>query len=103
VSQTALTLPMATATPPTTLSGVVERVTFSDPESQWTVARLTVRDEKGRVTIVGTMAALTPGESVRVHGHWKRHPQYGLQLEVIRYESIVPATAFGICRYLDPD
>ena len=100
MSQSTLTLPTATATPPTTLSGVVERVTFSDPESQWTVARLTVHGEKDLVTIVGNMAALTPGESVRVHGHWKRHAQYGLQLEVIRYESIVPATAFGICRYL---
>ena len=43
MSQSTLTLPTATATPPTTLSGVVERVTFSDPESQWTVARLTVQ------------------------------------------------------------
>ncbi len=100
MSQTTLKLPMAAAMPPTTLSGVVDRVTFSDPESQWTVARLAVRGEKDRVTIVGTMAALTPGESVRVHGRWKRHAQYGLQLEVIRYESIVPATAFGIRRYL---
>jgi exodeoxyribonuclease V alpha subunit len=100
VSQTTLKLPMAAAMPPTTRSGVVDRVTFSDPESQWTVARLAVRGERDRVTIVGTMAALTPGESVRVHGRWKRHAQYGLQLEVIRYESVVPATAFGIRRYL---
>ena len=100
MSQTTLNLPMVAAMPPTTLSGVVDRVTFSDPESQWTVARLAVRGEKDRVTIVGTMAALTPGESVRVHGRWKRHAQYGLQLEVIQVESIVPATAFGIRRYL---
>ena len=100
MSQTTLNLPMVTAMPPTTLSGVVDRVTFSDPESQWTVARLAVRGEKDRVTIVGTMAALTPGESVRVHGRWKRHAQYGLQLEVIQVESIMPATAFGIRRYL---
>ena len=100
MSQTTLNLPMAATMPPTTLSGVVDHVTFSDPESQWTVARLAVRGEKDRVTIVGTMAALTPGESVRVHGRWKRHAQYGLQLEVIQVESIMPATAFGIRRYL---
>ena len=81
MSQSTLTLPTATATPPTTLSGVVERVTFSDPESQWTVARLTVHGEKDLVTIVGNMVALTPGESVRVHGHWKRHAQYGVAPE----------------------
>ena len=76
------------------------RITYVGEESQYVVARLDVPGKHDPVTIVGTMASLTPGETLRLHGRWSHHPKYGEQFQVERYESIVPATLAGIQKYL---
>ena len=88
------------AQPYATLEGSVARITYVGEESQYVVARLDVPGKHDPVTIVGTMASLTPGETLRLHGRWSHHPKYGEQFQVERYESIVPATLAGIQKYL---
>ena len=46
------------------------------------------------------MAAIQPGESVRLDGVWTTHPQYGRQFKFTRYTLLYPATVEGIRKYL---
>jgi len=52
------------------------------------------------VTVVGTFAFISVGETLCLEGEWVDHPEYGRQFKVERYESVVPATQKGIERYL---
>jgi len=85
---------------PTTLTGVVERVTFTNPENGYTVARFKADRYFGLVTLVGALAEVHPGARLKVVGRWKNHPKYGEQFEIERYVEEVPATVEGIKRYL---
>lgn len=82
-----------------TLQGTIGRITFQSPDTHYTVARL---DEDGGpgTTIVGTIFPVSEGEEIKVTGAWKRHPRYGLQLQVIQWQKIDPATLEGIEKYL---
>ncbi|MGE5707217.1 MAG: ATP-dependent RecD-like DNA helicase [Bacteroidota bacterium] len=82
------------------LNGIVERVTYHNPENGYTVAKLKVPSERDLVTLVGNLAALTPGENVRARGHWTRHPKHGDQFKALFVDVLVPATATGIEKYL---
>ena len=50
--------------------------------------------------MVGAMAAIQPGESVRLDGVWSTHPQYGRQFKFTRYTLVYPATVEGVRKYL---
>jgi exodeoxyribonuclease V alpha subunit len=84
------------------LEGVIERITFQNEENAYTIAKLI--PAKGRdgqlVTIVGTLPGVVPGESLHVYGYWRSHSQYGKQLEVRNYKTVLPATITGIQKYL---
>lgn len=82
------------------LEGVIERVTYHNDENGYTVARLTVDGMRDLVTVVGGFGNPTAGESVRLFGRWTSHREYGRQFQVERYETIRPATASAIEKYL---
>ncbi|MGI6207670.1 MAG: ATP-dependent RecD-like DNA helicase [Anaerolineae bacterium] len=83
-----------------TLEGTVERLTFQSEETGYTVARLVPKGKSHIVTVVGTLAGINPGESVRLQGHWTNHPQYGRQFEARTYSVQLPATIEGLRKYL---
>src|SRR6516162_10860419 len=83
------------------LDGVLERVTFANPETGYTIAR--IAPERGGaelVTAVGPLLGAQVGESLRLRGRWTSHPKYGRQFEVHSYTTVLPATTQGIQRYL---
>jgi len=82
------------------LKGHIERVTFSSEESAFAVCKIKVKGEKDLVTIVGNMVNPVPGEFVELTGKWSIHPKFGSQLTVQHYKTLVPATQFGIQKYL---
>lgn len=85
-----------------TIAGTVEKILFSNEENHYTVAQL-LPEGKGRqesVIIVGNLAALNIGESVRAQGHWTNHRQFGRQFAVEKFESVLPRTVVGIQKYL---
>ncbi len=86
--------------PPATIEAVLERITYANEETGYTVARVAVRRERDLVTVVGALLGAQVGESLRLQGRWKSHPQYGRQFEVERYVTVLPATVQGIRRYL---
>jgi exodeoxyribonuclease V alpha subunit len=91
------------------LDGVLERVTFCNPETGYTIARVAPDRGTGRgpvsadtelVTVVGPLLGAQIGESLRLSGRWTSHVKYGRQFEVRSYTTVLPATEQGIRRYL---
>lgn len=87
-------------TPLTSLQGQIERITYTSDETGYTVARVKVRGRRDLVTVVGTLMNPTPGEIVALQGQWSNHPKFGEQFRVLHYRTRVPATEYGIKRYL---
>ncbi|HZD00760.1 MAG TPA: ATP-dependent RecD-like DNA helicase [Actinomycetes bacterium] len=85
---------------PATLEAVLERVTYANEETGYTVARVATARSSDLLTVVGPLLGAQPGESLRLQGRWRSHPQYGRQFEVHSYTTILPATIQGIRRYL---
>ena len=84
----------------TELSGRIERITYSDEESGFTIAKLKVSGQRDFVTIVGNLMAPSPGEILKMEGEWANHPKFGEQFKIIKYQTTVPATVYGIQKYL---
>jgi exodeoxyribonuclease V alpha subunit len=83
------------------LDGVLERVTFANPETGYTIARIgPAHGGPDLVTVVGALLGAQVGESLRMRGRWASHPKYGRQFEVHSYTTVLPATTQGIQRYL---
>ncbi|MEE4542077.1 ATP-dependent RecD-like DNA helicase [Streptomyces sp. V4-01] len=83
------------------LEGVLERITYANEDNGYTVARIdTGRGAGDLLTVVGALLGAQPGESLRMHGRWGSHPQYGKQFTVENYTTVLPATIQGIRRYL---
>ncbi len=78
----------------------IERITYYNEENGYTIAKVRVQGRAGLVTIVGNIVSLTPGEVMKLDGFWDNHPRYGEQFRVVKYESVMPATAKGMERYL---
>ena len=84
----------------TELQGQIERITFSNEENSFTIAKVKVPGQRGLATVVGNLVALTPGEVLLMKGEWTNHPRYGRQFQVLNFKSQVPASVYGIKRYL---
>ncbi|MGC9334242.1 MAG: helix-hairpin-helix domain-containing protein, partial [Anaerolineae bacterium] len=85
---------------PELLVGSVERITYYNEENGYTVAQLTPEGRAYTVTVVGNLVEVSPGETLRLHGGWTNHPRYGRQFQVERCDTVLPATAAGIEKYL---
>jgi exodeoxyribonuclease V alpha subunit len=88
------------AAPPATLDAVLERITYANQETGYTVARVATARSSDLLTVVGPLLGAQPGEGLRLQGRWASHPQYGRQFQVEAYTTILPATIQGIRRYL---
>lgn len=82
------------------LEGVLERLTYQNEETGYTVARLIPKGKNYEVTVVGTLSGVNVGETLLLRGIWTTHPQYGRQFEVHQYTIQLPATVDGIRKYL---
>jgi exodeoxyribonuclease V alpha subunit len=91
-----------TAPRPTTavLDAVLERLTYVNEETGYTVARVATDRGSDLLTVVGALLGAQPGESLRLRGRWSSHPKFGRQFEVESYTTVLPATVQGIQRYL---
>ncbi|MFE3824007.1 ATP-dependent RecD-like DNA helicase [Streptomyces sp. NPDC059092] len=85
---------------PAVLEAVLERITYSNEENGYTVARVDTGRGGDLLTVVGSLLGAQPGESLRMEGRWASHPQYGKQFMCENYTTILPATIQGIRRYL---
>src|SRR5215211_6073636 len=88
------------AVPLATLDAVLERITYANEETGYTVARVATDRSSDLLTVVGPLLGAQPGESLCLRGRWTSHPQYGRQFQVEAYTTVLPATIQGIRRYL---
>ncbi|GAT71193.1 helicase [Planomonospora sphaerica] len=97
----AMTTAEAQRPPGTVLEAVLERITYANEETGYTIARVaTERSGSELLTVVGPLLGAQVGESLRLTGRWGSHPRYGRQFEVWSYTTVLPATVQGIQRYL---
>ncbi len=86
--------------PEATLEGVVERIVYENAENGFSVARMRVPGCAEPVTFVGSVMAVSPGETIRITGRWVDDRRFGKQLRVTAYETVLPGTVEGIEKYL---
>ena len=84
----------------TDLSGQIERITFTNEENGFTIAKVKVQGKRDLVTVVGNLMSPMAGEILELRGEWTRHPKFGEQFKVVQFKTKVPATVFGIRKYL---
>ncbi len=82
------------------LTGLIERVTFSNEENGFAVLKVKVRGQREPVTVVGSLAAANPGEWLAAEGRWVQDREFGRQFRAETLKSTPPATREGIERYL---
>ena len=83
-----------------TLNGLIERVTYHNPENGFAVLRVKVKGRNDLVTVVGNTTSVTAGEHVESTGRWFIDPQHGQQFKADELKTTHPASAEGIEKYL---
>ncbi len=82
------------------LQGQIERITYSNEENGYTIARVKVYGNPELVTVVGNLMSPMAGEIIKMKGEWSNHPKYGEQFKIVSYETLTPASVHGIEKYL---
>ncbi len=90
---------------PSALTGVVERIIFLNEENHYTIAEFRPDGTDGApkpeaVTIVGALPGVECGETLHLTGEWTRHSQHGAQFKIAAFRSELPASVYGIRKYL---
>jgi exodeoxyribonuclease V alpha subunit len=84
----------------TELSGQIEHITYFNEENGFTIAKVKVDGRRDPVTVRGILMGPLPGEVLTMQGEWTHHPKYGEQFRVVDYRTAVPASVYGIQKYL---
>ena len=79
---------------------VVEHITYQNPENGWSVMRVKVKDYKDLVTLTGSLLDVPVGSVLLCEGNWKVDARYGQQFVVESWQEVMPATIYGIEKYL---
>jgi exodeoxyribonuclease V alpha subunit len=85
---------------PETLQGLIERVTYHNPENGFAVLKVKVKARRDLVTVVGSTTSVTAGEHFEASGRWVVDKQHGQQFKADELKTTHPASAAGIQRYL---
>jgi len=84
----------------TFLEGVLERITFYNEENGFLIGKLKGNEGKDEVAVVGKAPKVQCGETLELSGSWTVHPKHGKQFSFVSFESKLPASAYGIRKYL---
>jgi exodeoxyribonuclease V alpha subunit len=82
------------------LAGLVERVTFHNPENGFCVLRVKARGQRDLVTTIGHAAMISAGEWITATGIWLNDRNHGLQFNAHFLKTSAPSTVEGIEKYL---
>lgn len=84
----------------TKLRCVVERITFQNAENGYSVMKVKVKGFDDLVTLVGNLLEVPAGAVLLCEGEWRVDKRYGQQFQCETWEEVMPATAYGIEKYL---
>ena len=82
------------------LEGVLERITFYNEENGFLIGKLKVQTKTAEIAVVGKAPKVQCGETLLLTGSWTTHPKHGRQFSFTSFESKLPASAYGIRKYL---
>jgi exodeoxyribonuclease V alpha subunit len=82
------------------LEGIIERVTFHNEESGYSVLKVQVKGNRDLITVVGFVSSISPGESMTSFGQWIQTKEYGRQFKAKSIQTIPPSSLKGIEKYL---
>ena len=77
---------------------VVERITYQS--DGYSVLKCAAKGYNDLIAVVGMMPDTHVGSVLTVGGHWKIDSKYGRQFEAVTFEETLPATVYGIEKYL---
>ena len=83
-----------------TLEGVLERITFYNEENGYLIGKLRCGEGQQEVVAVGKAPNVQCGETLSLAGTWTTHPKHGKQFAFDKCETKLPASSYGIRKYL---
>ena len=79
---------------------VVERITYQNEQNGYSVIKCAARGYDDLVTVVGAMPEVHVGSVLSLTGTWRMDAKYGRQFSIETFEETLPATVYGIEKYL---
>ncbi len=83
-----------------TQTGIVKTITFHNPDTGYSVIRLSEPETEKIFTAVGSFPKLGIGEQLELEGSWVEHPSYGRQFKSSDFKVVPPETASAMELYL---
>ena len=79
---------------------VVERVTYQNETNGYSVIKCRAKGYADLITVVGSMPEVHVGSVLTLSGEWTVNPKFGRQFTASGFEETLPATVYGIEKYL---
>ncbi|MDO4336972.1 MAG: ATP-dependent RecD-like DNA helicase [Eubacteriales bacterium] len=79
---------------------VVERITYQNPDNGYSVLKVHIKGYNELVPLVGNLLDVNVGSVLLAEGNWKVDAKYGRQFLAEKWEETMPATIYGIEKYL---
>ena len=79
---------------------VVERITYQNTDNGYSVIKCRAKGYQDLVTVVGSMPDVHVGSVLYLGGSWRVDAKYGRQFSMETFEETLPATVYGIEKYL---
>ena len=79
---------------------IVERITYQNAMNGYSVIKCRAKGFKELVTVVGSMPNVHVGSVLSLGGSWRVDGKYGRQFQMETFEEALPATVYGIEKYL---
>jgi exodeoxyribonuclease V alpha subunit len=84
-----------------TLRGIVDRVTYHNPDNGWSVLRVFPFNSPGRQeTVIVHQMKVFAGATMEFQGAWTTHPKFGRQFKAVKAVEKKPASAAALEKYL---
>ncbi|WP_309380368.1 SF1B family DNA helicase RecD2 [Cerasicoccus frondis] len=83
-----------------TLTGVLDRIVFHNEENHFTIGEVKASDHRGPITVLGNLPGVQCGETLKLTGDWTTHATHGKQFKIKEFTSQLPASVYGIEKYL---
>ena len=83
------------------LKGIVDRVTFHNPDNGWSILRvMPFNNPQGQETVIVHQTKVFAGATMEFQGSWTTHPKYGRQFQATIAKEKKPATTAALEKYL---
>jgi exodeoxyribonuclease V alpha subunit len=83
------------------IRGIVDRVTYHNPDNGWSVLRVSpFNNPHQQETVIVHQTKVFAGATMEFHGAWTVHPKFGRQFKAIKTVEKKPATAAALEKYL---